>query len=167
MPYTKAQIVNLGIQLVSNTHDFQDGLKTWLSKPEDQKIWENFKTHFEEEHNALREIRGMSMMHTCFHQANYVSDQVLEEVESVQQNVIHLLQKYDDQTNPETSTESTAHDSSISQLKEDKAFATTSEPSTWSNIISILQQMQKEIHSLKMSSNHATKTKERGRKNTS
>ena len=28
MPYTKAQIVNMGIQLIRNTHDFHAGLKT-------------------------------------------------------------------------------------------------------------------------------------------
>ena len=74
MPYTKAQIVNIDIQLDHNIHYFQDGLKTWLSKPEEQKTWENFKTHFEEDHNASQEIRGMSMMYTGFHQANYVAD---------------------------------------------------------------------------------------------
>ena len=77
MPYTKAQIVNMGIQLVRNTHDFQDRLRAWLGKPEEQKTWENFKTYFEEEHDALREIRGMSMMHTGCHQVNYVADRVL------------------------------------------------------------------------------------------
>ena len=37
MPYTKAQIVNMGIQLIRNTHDFHDGLKTWLAKEDPEK----------------------------------------------------------------------------------------------------------------------------------
>ena len=74
MTYTKAQIINMDIQLIRNTHDFQDSLKTWINKLANEKSWETFKAHFEDEHDTLREIRGMSMMHTGIHQTNYIAD---------------------------------------------------------------------------------------------
>ena len=96
MPYTVAQTVNLGVQMIRNTHDFHQGLRDWLAKPAQDKTWHNFKLHFETEHDSLRDIRGITMQQAGFHQANYVADRVLSEVESVQDNVIQLLKKYDE-----------------------------------------------------------------------
>lgn len=166
MPYTKAQIINMGIQLIRNTHDFQDGLKTWINKSANEKTWQTFKAHFEEEHDTLREIRGMSMMHAGFHQANYVADRVLGEVESVQQNVIQLLQKYEDSNTTSTQSSQSVppslQNTTFSDITEDKAFAatpSTNAPST--DLMAILKQMQEEIKALKGTTNNPTKRNRR------
>ena len=99
MPYTTRQLLNFGVQLIRNTHDFLDGLKSWIEKREDEKNWTNFKLHFEDEHDKLKLIRGMTMKHAGFHQANFIASQVMEEVQSVQSNVLQLLQKQEDKEN--------------------------------------------------------------------
>ena len=96
MPYTEHQIVNFGIQLIRNTHDFQDGLKQWFSKEIRDKTWENFKIHFEDEYDKLKQVRGATMRHAGFHQANQMSNKVMEEVQGIQHNVLQLLQKFDE-----------------------------------------------------------------------
>ena len=92
MPYTTRQIVNFGMLLIRNTHDFQDGLKTWFDKPEREKTWTNFKMHFETEHDRLKLVRGTTMQHAGFHHANFIASQVMKEVQGVQANVLELLQ---------------------------------------------------------------------------
>ena len=92
MPYTTRQIVNFGVQLIRNTHDFQDGLKTWFGKNDRDKTWMNFKLHFEEEHDRLKLIRGLTMQHAGYHHANFIASQVMNEVQDVKSSVIELLQ---------------------------------------------------------------------------
>ena len=94
MPYTAPQILNFGIQLIRNTHDFQDALKSWFSKSNADKNWTNFKLHFEDEHDKLQLVRGATMENAGFHQANFIASQVREEVHNVQTNVLELLQRH-------------------------------------------------------------------------
>ena len=55
----------------------------WNALPLGQKNWINFQMHFEREHRALKEIRGATIQSTGYHQANYLAEQVLQEVRSV------------------------------------------------------------------------------------
>lgn len=99
MPYTEFQIINFGVQLICKTHNFQDGLKQWFGKDtsRDDKTWENFKLHFEDEYDKLKQVRGATIHHAGFHQANIImSLRVMEVVQSVHHSVLQFLHKFDD-----------------------------------------------------------------------
>ena len=99
------------------------------------------------------------MMHTGFHQANYVAERVLVEVETIQQNVIKIPQKHEnDSANsvpateaptteaPTTTTSSNStHMSSISH--DEKALAVVDPQNLY--LITIIKQLQDEIKTMK------------------
>ena len=45
-PYTRAQILNNAFHIVQQTGVFIDDCKRWTEKPDGEKTWINFKTHF-------------------------------------------------------------------------------------------------------------------------
>jgi hypothetical protein len=143
MPYSEQQIINFGIQLIRNTHDFQDGLKDWYSKPLLEKTWTNFQTHFEDEYDKLRLVRGTTMQQAGFHQANFIASQVLEEVNRVQENV---LQKLDDfNQNKENIPETPIEEKANMTKKDDKPYDVQFE------MMKMLQSLQQEMKTLKQS----------------
>ena len=81
-PYTDRQLVNLGIRLIKNMHDFEKGLDTWYSLPRDSQTWVTFKTHFETAYTALLRLRGPTMRNTSFQQqANAISEKLLATIQ--------------------------------------------------------------------------------------
>jgi hypothetical protein len=142
MPYTELQITNFGVQLIRNTHDFLDGLKNWYDLPQDQKSWANFKLHFEEEYDKLKLIRGESMEHAGFHQANFIASQLKDEVQSVQHNVLQLLKKHEDDkenTPPPPPVKETAN----ATIPTDPALAMQME------MLKLIKSLQQEVSELK------------------
>jgi hypothetical protein len=141
MPYTTRQIVNFGVQLIRNTHDFQDGLKAWYDIDEADKTWPNFKILFEDEHDKLRLVRGETMQHAGFHQANFIAAQVKDEIQSVQTNVLQLLQHQEDKENSPPDTD-----------KENKANAAmNTDPSVvmQMEMLKLIKSLQKEVNDMK------------------
>ena len=45
-PYTQPQLVDIGVAIISNTHDFETALLNWHSRDPLDHAWTNFKTHF-------------------------------------------------------------------------------------------------------------------------
>ena len=43
-PYTQAQIVDFGVTVISNTHDFESALINWHSLPSASQTWTEFNT---------------------------------------------------------------------------------------------------------------------------
>ena len=72
-PYTQAQIVDFGVTVISNTHDFETALINWHSLPVHSQTWPAFKTHFTIARRFLRKVRGKTMRTAGFHQANLIS----------------------------------------------------------------------------------------------
>jgi hypothetical protein len=91
-PYTPQQLIKFGLQLVKDTGDMEKGQEEWHERPRIEKNWVNFKDHFERAHRILRKTRGKTMKGTAFHRANMLADQVLQEVRSVQENVLEALE---------------------------------------------------------------------------
>ena len=58
IPYSQAQQLEFSLILIRNTRDFEKALGEWSAKPDADKTWDNFKTHFKETHTDLKEIRG-------------------------------------------------------------------------------------------------------------
>ena len=49
IPYSEAQLLEFGLTLIRNTRDFEKALGEWKNKPQPDKTWSNFKTHFKVE----------------------------------------------------------------------------------------------------------------------
>ena len=147
MPYTNLQIINFGVQLIRNTHDFQDGLKSWYDTPIANQTWMNFKMHFEDEHDKLKLIRGETMKHAGFHQANHVASQVMEEVQSVQHSVLQLLQCQ------ETNKENTPPPPEIPEQKANAVTPTDSTMLMQMEMLKLIKSLQQEVSNLKNNNN--------------
>ena len=92
-PFTKEQIVNIGLQLLKNTNDFETGIMKWVKKANADKTWPKFKTHFEAAHRVLKIVRGATMKSASYHQANSLTEQVLSELRNVQETVLDGIQQ--------------------------------------------------------------------------
>ena len=68
--------------------DFEKGLIDWYARPSVEHTWVNFQTHFDNAHNTLRKVRGISMKNTIFQQqANCISDSLLHQIKVDNQSV--------------------------------------------------------------------------------
>ena len=160
MPYTEPQIINFGIQLVRNTHDFQDGLKSWYNIPDREKSWTNFKIHFEDEYDKLKLVRGVSMEYAGFHQANSIAEQLKEEVQTVQHNVLQLLQLHDDDKENEQPAQPV-------EEKVNAAASTDTNLTMQMEMLKLIKSLQQEVSGLKNSNrnNHNNRNNYRGNRN--
>jgi len=80
IPYTDKQLLEKGLQLIRNTRDFEYALTHWEQKPEVQRTWAQFKTHFHEAQLNLKKIRGPTMQQAGFHQANLIAEQIRSDI---------------------------------------------------------------------------------------
>lgn len=96
-PYTEPQLIGYALDIIKNTHDFEDAQKEWNRKLPVEQTWENFKIHFEEALEELEEIRGETMRHTSFHQAQLVHEQtrkhIANELTSMEANLLKAMKE--------------------------------------------------------------------------
>ena len=45
-PFTEEQLISIATQIIKNTHDFEDGPKSWYNLPPLGRTWDILKTHF-------------------------------------------------------------------------------------------------------------------------
>ena len=140
-PYLPSQLINFALQIIKNTNDFEDAQKQWHAKATGDKTWSNFMTHFDDEHQALREVRGVTMRSTAFH-ANAVSNEVLEEVRGMNATVQQAMMMMQNQTPPNTQPPVT---------QEHVNFAPSNNNEVSSEILLFLKKLQDEVESLKTS----------------
>ena len=94
-PYSEVQLVSFGVEILRNTHDFQDGIKSWNRLPAANRNWANFITHFEQEYQELLKLRGPTMQSSTLHSANAIVEQVKASVEqSVESSVAKALTRH-------------------------------------------------------------------------
>jgi len=102
IPYTDKQLLEKGLQLIRNTRDFEYALTHWEQKPEVQRTWAQFKTHFHEAQLNLKKIRGPTMQQAGFHQANIIAQQIRADInthlEERDSQVLAMLQSIPDLT---------------------------------------------------------------------
>ena len=70
IPYSETQLLEFGLSLIRNTHNFEKSLGEWNARNARDKIWDNFKSHFCEAQVELKEICGAAMQHAGYHHAN-------------------------------------------------------------------------------------------------
>ena len=82
LPYTNEQVLEFGLQLIRNTRDFEAALTTWNARPVNQKTWANFKTHFHQAQETLKEVRGPTMQQAGYHHANSPANRLCTELQA-------------------------------------------------------------------------------------
>ena len=92
IPYTENQILQKGLSLVRATRDFEYAITQWEHKPQNERTWDTFKTHFHEAQHQLKQIRGPTMQQAGYHHANALAQQVQEQLQERDSHVMALLQ---------------------------------------------------------------------------
>ena len=94
--YSQAQQLEFGLTLVFNTRDFDKDIGEWSAKPDADKTWNNFKTHFKQAQTELKEIRGPKMHQTGYHHDNMLATQMQANLEIRNAQMLAKVQQYTD-----------------------------------------------------------------------
>ena len=120
-PYTQPQSINLAYRILNRTGLFQRWIIIWNEKPQVQKTWTNFKLHFREAHQQLKETTNLQAQNSPYH-ANALREIVEElkaEIQATHQ--INSAMDSDHQPPSTTSISEGSTDSSISALQSEVA----------------------------------------------
>ena len=90
--YSEAQIVEIALTVIKNTHDFEKALSEWHNKAKVDKTWANFKDHFKKAQMELKEIRGPAMLQPGQHHANLLVSQIRDDMHTRNAEVMQLIQ---------------------------------------------------------------------------
>ncbi len=108
IPFTEKQLIEKGLQIIRNTRDFDIALTEWRDRPKADKTWNNFKLHFLDAQQTLKEVRGPTMQQAGYHHANALASQIRTEFNDRNTEVLSLLQ---------TVTEAVATDNNTPQIE--------------------------------------------------
>ena len=89
--YTEEQLLDIGLTVIRNTHDFERALGDWELFPDHNKTWVNFKTHFKEAQTHLKAIRGPTMQQAGYHHASHLANQMRQDMDSRNEEILHIL----------------------------------------------------------------------------
>ena len=95
IPYTSRQSLDIALTVLRNTRDFERALSDWELKPQAQKTWSNFKTHFTAAQKQLKAIRGPTMQQAGYHQVNLLAQQFKDELDTRDQEIMTILKTMD------------------------------------------------------------------------
>ena len=84
-PYTSGKLIAFGIEVLKNTREFEDGFSACNKTVITNKTCIKFNNQFQNEKSELKSVQGKAMQSTSFHKYNYMTSQVLQEVQNVQQ----------------------------------------------------------------------------------
>ncbi len=85
---TQEQLLQLGIDIIKRTGEFETALTAWFALPGADHNWANFKNHFTDAHIALQRVRGTSMRGSAFHQANATVAALSTEMNNIRNDLI-------------------------------------------------------------------------------
>ena len=88
IPYSNEQLLEFG----RNTRDFEKALGEWYAKPDHEKSWSNFKTHFKTAQTELKEIRGPTMQQAGYHHANMLAEQIRTDFGHQNEQIMAMMQ---------------------------------------------------------------------------
>ena len=71
------------IQIIKNSHNFENGLLTQFQLPIRDRDWTTLKKHFEAAYALLKVVHGPTMRSTAYHQVNMLQTQVLTQMQDV------------------------------------------------------------------------------------
>ena len=83
VPKTQAQIVNIGVEMIQKTRDFETGISKWFKRTAVEHTRKIFKPYFTAAHTALKLINGKNLRNTTYHQANKMEAEINTKFESM------------------------------------------------------------------------------------
>ena len=104
-PYSDMQQVQLGLRIIKNSNDFENGIEQWYERPVVEHTWDNFKTHFEEAREKLKKIRGSDMRNSAFQHANFVANEVRADIARTHDSIMQALAGQTNETEEEPEPE--------------------------------------------------------------
>ena len=113
LPYTDQQLVDFGLQLIRNTRDFEQGLQRWNEKPPVDQTWDNLKTHFRDEQEKLKKIRGPTMMQAGFAHANHIAEEIRTEIQASNAELINAISELGNEGNEYATANSAAMNATL------------------------------------------------------
>ena len=167
IPYSEKQLIEIALQVIRSTHDFEKALGDWESKATQNKTWDNLKSHFSQAQVQLKIIRGPTMMQAGFRQMNHIANEMREEFHHTRTelaNMVALMKNVDDDTQYTTSTSPSTMSGNSSSF-EDVANATI-EPNVQTELFKLLKEMQNEIATLRNGSQSGNHTRKKSYKKT-
>ena len=82
--FTEQQLINIAYVIINKTGKYQPYIREWSRLQAEQQTWANFKTHFRQAHQELREAGDLQIRESQFNSANIVQE-VIDGVQSVLQ----------------------------------------------------------------------------------
>ena len=167
IPYSEEQLIELALQIIRSTHDFEKALGEWESKAQNLKTWSNLKSHFSDAQVQLKVIRGPTMMQAGFRQMNHIASEIREEFQHTRNELANMaaLMKGVDEESQYTSSTSPSSITGTSSSFEGIANATI-ETSVNTELIKLLKAMQTELTTLRDSSQGSTPGKRKTNRKT-
>ena len=93
-PFLDRQLLEIGLHIIRNTHNFELAQIQWNQKPIADKTWANFKIHFVEALTQLELVRGSTMQPSAFHQTHALVQQaennLSNKIEGMEQQFLAL-----------------------------------------------------------------------------
>ena len=133
-PETDPQLISIGKIILSNARIFADAIEKWNDKPDTDKTWSNFKTHFTAAQINYKKARPTDT--TGMHQYTNNTANIVQEV--LQQLDTHPLYHTNNQTLTSTHTAATV----------------TQQPSDISALITAVKDLQHSLHTNIGTNNH-------------
>ena len=156
IPYSKHQLLDMGLTVLKNTRDFEQALLAWEAKTALNKTWLTFKDHFTQAQQKLREIRGPTMQQAGFHHANMLASQIRTNLESQNEDMMQMLQEVMD-TNEKQQQEQEEN----TPVQHQSANAMTADTSQL-EMMKLLKQMQEGMQMLLQKESGTSPTKRKG-----
>ena len=103
IPYSVAQILEIGLTLIKSTRDFEKALDKWNALG-NTKTWEIFKSHFRDAQRELKEIRGPTMQQAGYNHANMLASQLRVDLGNQQTEMMAMVQTLVEDTQAENSS---------------------------------------------------------------
>ena len=79
--FSEPQLINFAYVILNATGKYQPYIREWSRLAPDRKTWANFKTHFRQAHQELKEAGDLQIRNTQFNSANLVQE-VIDGVQS-------------------------------------------------------------------------------------
>ena len=146
LPYTSQQLIELAMQLIRNTHDFEKAIGEWNAKNPTDKTWTNLKLHFGNAQKELKDIRGPTMAQAGFHQINHVAQEMRDSFQVTRAELANMMAVLQDEE-ARAGTVATAESTNPSEeyYSTTESANSVAESTTQLEILKLLQSMQLEL----------------------
>jgi hypothetical protein len=146
------QLVNYGLDLVRNTSEFENALLAWYARPDQDRTWAHFKTHFTTAHTELARVRGNSMRGSAFHQANATVEALTAEMHNIRNDLREEMNSLSTFT-PPTDIPS-EHSSSPTEITPSNNQMNATTQQGQQAIIAAIQQLQQQFNNMNSTINN-------------